>query len=345
MNLEKQLGQLFITGFRGPVLDSGSQLEKLIRNQEPGGVILFDRCLHTPKEGGNIRNPDQLAALTSSLQAVSRYPLFICIDQEGGAVQRLKTERGFTQTASAQEMGMKDSPGFTLAQSEYAATQLAALGINVNFAPVADLNLNPDNPVLGKLGRTFSDSPEKVTSHVQSWIKGHSSNGVLTCLKHFPGHGSSTADSHLGFVDISASWRTIELQPYRALIDNGYDGMIMTGHLFNRTLDPLFPATLSKKIIDGLLRDTMKFNGIVVTDDMQMKAITERYGFEECIQAAVTAGADMIVIGNNLEYNQDAVKNGVTALLNGLKKGSVSEERIAEALGRIKKVKQSLEES
>lgn len=345
MNLEKQLGQLFIIGFRGTELAPGSLLERLFEAHEPAGVILFDRCLHSPEEGGNISDPTQLAALIAALQALSRRRLFICIDQEGGSVQRLKAERGFAPTVSAQAMGQKDSPEFTLSQSEHTAAQLAALGINVNFAPVADLNSNPDNPVIGKIGRSFAAHPEKTILHLQNWIKGHGRKGVISCLKHFPGHGSSAADSHLGFVDISTSWQEIELEPYQTLIDDGYDEMIMTGHLFNRTLDPEYPATLSKRTIDGLLRKKLRFNGIVVSDDMQMNAITGRYGFDESIQTAIAAGVDMIVIGNNLKYHQCAVEDGVAAVLSGLRKGVISEERVAEALGRIQRTKQSLEDS
>ena len=262
--------------------------------------------------------------------------------RKGGKVQRLKSEQGFAQTVSAQEIGQRDSLEFTLSQSEQSAAQLAKLGINVNFAPVVDLAITPDNPIIGRIGRAFSKNHETVTVHAQKWIEGHLRHRVLCSLKHFPGHGSSASDSHLGFVDISKGWKQMELQPYRSLIAGGYTGMIMIGHLFNSILDPDFPATLSKKVIAGLLRNKLNFDGIVVTDDMQMKAITNHYGFEESIQCALAAGVDMIVVGNNLEYNENAVRDGVRAVLEGLATGKISEARVAEALARIERAKQLL---
>ena len=345
MDLEQQLGNLFILGFEGQELLPGSRIERDISENNLGGVILFERCLHTPDLPGNITSPQQLKQLTSELQECSPEKLLICVDQEGGLVQRLNSRNGFISTASAADMGnAADGTAFTYVQAEQTARMLAGAGININFAPVVDLNTNRDNPIIGRIGRSFSDDPETVITQASAWIEAHDKYGIVSCLKHFPGHGSSTSDSHLGFVDITASWQEAELRPYQELISRGAVDLVMAGHLFNHHIDPIFPATLSHATITGLLRQDLGFEGVVLTDDMQMKGITDRYNLPEALCRSFAAGIDMIIIGNNLACDPAVLENVSAAVGEGLRRGFVTEERLYSALDRVKKLKNLMQE-
>src|SRR5690606_10098573 len=167
------------------------------------------------------------------------------------------------------------------------AATLAEAGINLNLAPVVDVNVNPDNPVIGQLERSFSGDPDVVTEQAKAFIEAHHEHGVLCTLKHFPGHGSSEADSHLGFVDVTNLWSRQELEPFRNLIDAGLADAIMTAHIFNANWDSEHPATLSRAVITGILREELGYDGVVITDDMQMGAIRDFYGFEAAVVMSV----------------------------------------------------------
>jgi beta-N-acetylhexosaminidase len=212
-------------------------------------------------------------------------------------------------------------------------------GINFNLAPVVDLNVYNENPIIGKYGRSFSADPIIVTAHSSAWINEHRSQGVLTCLKHFPGHGSSRTDSHLGFVDITETWQEAELLPYQQLIVAGQADAIMLGHLFHKYFDEQYPATLSRSIIQKLVRQQLKYEGIVITDDMQMKAITAHYGLEEACCMALAAGADLLIIGNNLDYDPLILAKVVATILRGLDKGTITEKRLEKAWSRVQTFK------
>lgn len=341
MDLRRQIGSLFMVGFAGTTLSGDAPICRDIVQHGLGGVILFSRRLNSHSPEANISSPEQLQALTTALQQTAGSTLLIGIDQEGGAVQRLRQEHGFTQICSAREMGAAGADTEnTRTQARTNADMLARLGINLNFAPVVDVNVNPDNPVIGGLGRSFSDDPAIVSAHARVWIEEHNRCGVISCLKHFPGHGSSKKDSHLGFVDISTSWREHELGAYRQLIDDKLVDLVMSGHLFNQNLDPRFPATLSKKTIDGLLRGELGYHGAVISDDMQMRAITDHYDFTEAVCRALDSGVDIIVFGNNLDYDPDICSRGVQAVLDGLDRGEISEERLHSAFARVQRLKQ-----
>lgn len=338
-SLEQQLAQLLILGFRGSLPKETDPLLNHIGNDGLGGVILFDRHLATGSETNNIGRPDQLRQLTATLQnACPDNKLFIAIDQEGGMVSRLKKERGYQETPAARLLG-EEGMAATEKSSRVTASLLASLGINVNLAPVADLNQNPDNPIIAGYHRAFSADPKTVADHCRIWIKEHHNVGILSCLKHFPGHGSSFNDSHLGFVDISDSWQESELLPYKELVSDTRGLAIMTGHLFNRNLDPDNPATLSRQVIDILLRKELGYKGPVLSDDMQMKAITDRYGLEDACCRAIAAGIDLLVVGNNLEYEEDIFTRLINGLLRGLERGILTEERVAEAYNRVMQIK------
>lgn len=340
MDLSKQIGSLFIIGFPGPVLNQRLAIHRDIVEHQLGGVILFNRCLHDPSQPANISSPEQLHALCRSLQELGGGNLLIGVDQEGGKVSRLRPEAGFTEIRSARDLAESgESTEVTRTAAETTAAMLAEAGINCNFAPVLDLAVNPENPVITTLDRSFSASPEVVSRHARTWIEAHRRRGIVSCVKHFPGHGSSTADSHHGFVDISTSWQRTELEPYRQLLAHDLVEMVMTGHLFNRHLDPHYPATLSGPTIDGLLRNELGYDGVVVSDDLQMKAITDHYGFDEAVCRSLAAGVDMLVLGNNLDYDPDICPRAIQAIRNGIDRNIIGERRLQAALDRVRQLK------
>ena len=342
-SLEQMLAQMVMVGFRGTTLASAAPIVADISERGVGSVVLFtyDVALQSPTR--NVESPEQLAQLTADLQALTQdskssavhTPLLIAADQEGGMVARLNEKHGFPPTMSAQALGEHNDPAFTYAQAEAMAKTLAAAGINHNLAPVVDINSNPNNPVIGALGRSFSADPAVVIAQARAFIEAHHAHDVTTTLKHFPGHGSSQADSHLGLVDVSATWQRDELEPYRVLIGEGIVDTVMTAHVFNTQLDPTYPATLSHATITGILRDELGFDGVVITDDMNMQAITGEYGFEQAAVLAIQAGADLLAYGNNLVYDPDVAQRAIAALTAAVAKSELTEERIVESYRRI----------
>lgn len=337
-DLDVMIGQMLMAGFRGYTVDEDSPIIKDIKERHLGGVILFDYDVELGKPERNIKNPEQVRRLTRDLWAVADISLFIAVDQEGGQVQRLKHDAGFKETFSAQVLGrMEDDIVFQAAYDM--GKQLQELGFNLNFAPVADVNANPDSPAIGKLGRSFSRSAARVAECNRLFLEAMDLHHVWGCLKHFPGHGSAGTDSHLGVTDVSDTWGEDELQPYETLISMGRVEFVMTGHIFNAKLDPEYPATLSRKTITGLLRNKLGFSGVVITDDMNMKAITSHYGQEEAIRLAIEAGADILLFGNNLTYDPDVVKKAHSIIRKLVDSGIIPKERIYTSYSRIMRLK------
>ncbi|MCF8057622.1 MAG: hypothetical protein K9K37_13425 [Desulfocapsa sp.] len=342
-SLEKLIGQLFILGFKGESIDQHHPIAEDIRERNLGGVILFDRQLAEKRDQNNITSPSQVQALVSSLQDYSSStPLFVAIDQEGGMVRRLKAKTGFPETNSAGNLGTEDDATGTAIHAACTAKTLHKLGINLNLAPVVDLNTFPENPVIGKLQRSFSAAPDTVIRHAAIWIREHTKEKVFSCLKHFPGHGSSQSDSHLGFTDISNSWHTKELIPFKTLIQDKLAHCVMLGHLYHEELDPEYPTSLSPAVVNTLLRKQLDFQGLILTDDLQMKAITDQYGIEEAVCLALAAGVDMIIIGNNLEYVPDVLQRVIPAVLIAVKENRIPETRIHTAWQRVQTMKEQL---
>jgi beta-N-acetylhexosaminidase len=338
-SLSIKIGQMLMIGFRGMDAKEGASIEADIRQRRIGGVVLFDYDVQSATPVRNIDSPEQLRRLTAELQQRSSIPLFIAIDQEGGRVCRLKPVRGFPPTVSAARLGALDNADTTRQVAGSTAALLASLGINMNFAPDVDLNVNPANPVIGKLDRSFSANPEVVTRQARLFIDAFHRQGVIAVLKHFPGHGSSTTDTHKDFTDVTATWSKKELDPYRKLIRQGYDDPVMTAHVFNARLDSLYPATLSKTTVSGLLRNELGFRGVVVSDDMQMKAIADRYGLEEAIRLAIDAGVDMLLFGNNVSYDPAIAEHATGIIRHFVEKGVISAERIDASYRRIMALK------
>lgn len=340
--LQQKIAQMLMVGFRGLALDETNYIVRDIREHQIGGIILFDRDAKLGAYGRNITSPEQLRALTASLRSLSATPLFMAVDQEGGNVVRLKERYGFPPTVTAQHLGTLNNPAITRMYADSIASTLADNGLNMNFAPVVDLNINPASPAIGKLERSFSANPDIVTAHARLFVEAHDKNRVATCFKHFPGHGSAAADSHLGFVDVTDTWSTIELEPYRRLIAEGNARMVMTAHVFNRTIDPDLPATLSKAFITGILREQLGFSGVVVTDDLQMQGLTQFFDYKTIVQKSIQAGADIILVSNNLEYDPEITPKTIGYVTELVRSGQISEQRIDQSYRRIMALKAQL---
>lgn len=335
-SLDIKIGQMILIGFPGTTLDEAVLRE--IQEGKVGSIIIFEK---------NIPPQNSFAALKKIIwnyQKAAPIPLFVSIDQEGGKVNRLKDKYGFPRSITAEAMGKSNSLDSVRFYADATAATLKGLGINVNFAPVVDLAANPANPVIVKHGRAFSNNADSVSMLAKEYIIQHRRYGVLTSLKHFPGHGSSQADTHLGIADVTQTWTDRELQPYEKLIREGYADAVMTSHIVNRNLDKTgLPGTLSKEILDGILRQRLNFDGVVFSDDMQMHAITKHFGLEEAIRLAINAGVDIMTFSNNIAGSDQRTVDKVHQIIRAMvEKGEIKRARIDESFERIMKVKQQL---
>ncbi len=353
--LKQKIGQMLMLGFPGEELNANDPIVHDILAQRIGGVILFTQNQKQKKasQKGNVRSPAQLKELTAELQDYTRqaaknqgnqlYPLLIGIDYEGGKVNRLKPEMGFPQTVTAVQIA-SGSDAQAAARAQQMAKTLKAAGVNLDFAPVVDVNVNPRNPIIAKYDRSYSADPQRVAKYAGIFSQAMAAQGILCSYKHFPGHGSSTTDSHKGFVDITKTWKQYELTPYQKLLNtpNGCE-LVMVGHLINRQLDSAdYPATLSKMIITGLLRNQLHFSGVVITDDLQMAAISQHYDVPTTVRLAINAGADILMFGNQLTKPQDA-QALVDMIYNEVQKGNISQQRIDEAYQHVMQLKLRLQ--
>jgi beta-N-acetylhexosaminidase len=332
--LSAKIGQMIMVGFGGRYVDENSGVVQQIAEGRVGSVVLFGR---------NVESPDQLQALTTTLRGYSPIPLLVSMDQEGGWVARLQRGFGISSNYSAQYLGAQSGLDLTRAQADSTGQRLAELGINLNLAPVVDLNTNPSNPIIGRYERSYSADPTVVADHARTVIEAHRAHNVFCTLKHFPGHGSSQGDTHYGFVDVTDSWQITELAPYAALIGSQTCDVIMTAHIFNSTLDPDYPATLSANIITGILRQKLGFDGVVISDDMQMGAISKQYNLETAVRLAIIAGVDIIAFSNNITLNRGASAQRLHDIILGLvDAGTITPQRIDESYQRIMRLKRRL---
>ncbi|MEU1801285.1 glycoside hydrolase family 3 protein [Streptomyces sp. NPDC019937] len=288
--------------------------------------------------GRNIASPEQLAALTARLRA-ERDDVLVAIDEEGGDVTRLEV-RGGSSFPGNLALGAVDDTGLTHAVARELGRRLAACGVNLNWAPSADVNSNPDNPVIGV--RSFGASPRLVARHAAAWIEGLQGAGVAACAKHFPGHGDTAVDSHHALPRIDADPDTLaarELVPFRAAVAAGTKA-VMSAHILLPALDPARPATLSRAALHGLLRAPaaeggLGFDGLIVTDGIEMRAVADAYGIERGSVLAIAAGADAICVGGGLA-DEGTVLRLRDALVAAVTDGRLPEERLAEAAARVR---------
>ncbi|MFY1687822.1 glycoside hydrolase family 3 N-terminal domain-containing protein [Plantactinospora sp. WMMB782] len=331
--LRRKIASLLVVGFRGQRASEADWVVKAIR-EGLGGVILFDRDLRTDTVR-NISSPGQVTALVKALKQASPGRLLVTIDQEGGRVARLNPGNGFPASRSQAEIGRADSIPTTRAWAEGLTRSLSSIGANFNYAPVVDLNLRPDGPAVGALDRSFSANPDVVVRNATEEVRVHRAAGIRTSLKHFPGLGSASGNTDFTAVDVTDSWRETELEPFRKMIANGATDSILVGHVINRKLDPDRPASLSRAVVTDLLRDRLGWRGPVVSDDIQAVAVTSRFGRDEAVALALTAGVDLLVFGNQQEYDPNVVGQTLDNVVGLVRSGRLTEQRIDQAVARV----------
>lgn len=342
LNLEKKIGQMLMLGFHGTSADSKSQICKDIKKYHLGAVILFDYNPVNKNKAKNISSKAQLKKLTQDLQScASDGKLLIAVDQEGGKVQRLKRKYGFYGQFPKASVVIKMDKNQIKTTYIRMAKELKSVGINYNLAPVVDLDINAQNHVIHGLGRSFGKNPKMVAAYASTFIEAMHTQNVLTSIKHFPGHGSSVGDTHKGFVDVTNLWKKAELEPYRLLKDKA--DTVMVAHVFNKKLDAKYPASLSYKTITKMLRWKLDYHGVVITDDLQMGAISKKYGLRNTLKLAINAGDDILLIGNQLDPSKvKSTKNLVEMIVSLVKEGEVKIQSIEKAYARIQQLKKKL---
>ena len=335
MTIEEKIGQMFIANIE--LLDPASpesydyqkitkKMKDTLKNYPVGGVIFFSRNIQTPK---------QTKTFIRRLQKVSKYPLFVSVDEEGGEIARIANNPKMktTKFPPMAEIGATGDEEKAFEVGDTIGREIHALGFNLDFAPVADLETNPDSPEIGN--RAFSDDPEVAGKMVAQVVKGLQGQNVSATLKHFPGHGSASADTHKGYANITQSikqLREVEFVPFQAGIEAGAD-LIMVSHLaITSVTDNKTPASMSSLIITEILRNELGYQNLVITDALNMKAITKFYTPGEACVTAINAGADLLLMPENLEEAFDAVYQAVL-------EGKLDEKRIDESVTRILKIK------
>jgi beta-N-acetylhexosaminidase len=332
--LRRKIASLLIVGFRGTSVTSSDWIVRAIADQGLGVVILFNVDQQT-KGRRNITSPAQVTSLIRTLRNAAPGPLIVSIDQEGGQVSRLNPSDGFPATRSEADIGAAHSMTATRTWATGIANTLRSVGVNLNFAPVVDLNVNPRNPAIGALGRSFSASPDVVVANATVEIAAHKAAGVRTVLKHFPGFGSATGNTDFGVVDVSKTWKPIELQPFQKLIAAGTAQCILLAHLLNTQLDPKLPASLSHTVVTGLLRGQLGWKGPIVSDDMQAVAITSKFGRAEATTLALEAGLDLLVFANQETYNTKIVDQTIDTVVGLVHAGHLTEADIDAKVARV----------
>lgn len=326
MTIEEKIGQMVIVGLESYILDDNTRM--MIDKYHVGGFILFGR---------NVENPDQLLTLLNSLKNANlknQIPLFLSVDEEGGRVSRMPDK--INKLPSNETIGKMDDPDLSYKIGGILAEELRAFGLNMDFAPVLDINSNPDNPVIGD--RSFGSDENIVSKLGIETMKGIQAGGIIPVVKHFPGHGDTSVDSHIGLPSVKHDMdrlKSFELVPFQKAIEREADA-VMIAHILLNKIDPQNPASLSKTIITDLLREQMKFNGVVITDDMTMGAIVENYTISNAVVQAIQAGSDIVLVCHEQENEVEAIES----IKKAVEDESIPEERIDESVYRILKLKQ-----
>jgi beta-N-acetylhexosaminidase len=319
------VGQLALAGFAGYTVPS--ELRSLAREFDLGGVVFFKR---------NVENPEQVAELSYEAQLLAQeLPLWVSVDQEGGRVARLK--RPFTEWPPMITLGRSGNEDLTRRFAEALAGELEAVGISLDFAPVLDIHTNPKNPVIGD--RALAERAEDVARLGRVIIQTLQDKGIAACGKHFPGHGDTSTDPHHEGALIEHPpdrLNAVEFVPFRAAIDAGV-ASIMTAHILIPALDEERPATLSPQIVDGLLKQQLGYRGLVFSDDLGMRAISDRYDLPEATVAAIAAGCDAVLMCGDDQEPQAAA---CEAVIRAVEDGTLSVTRVEDALDRHRRVKE-----
>jgi beta-N-acetylhexosaminidase len=335
-DLDKKIGQMILMGF--PAREVDQTLLKEIENGRVGSIIYFEKNLPLTNTFQAVKK------MNDTYQKAAKIPLLVSIDQEGGRVNRMKTKYGFPKSVTARYLGKTKSLDSARYYAQTTSATLAGTGFNINFAPCVDLAVNPENTVIVKVERAYSSDPDSVISFATEVVREHRKNHVFTALKHFPGHGSSLADTHYDVADVTKTWSDNEIKPYKVMLAGGNVDAVMSSHIVNKKLDPKgLPGTLSKRIIDSLLRKTIGFNGVVFSDDMQMNAIAKNFSREETIKLAINAGVDIMCFSNNVKPEEQVTVEELHTIIKKLiKTGEVKRERIEESYKRVMEMKKKL---
>jgi beta-N-acetylhexosaminidase len=340
-SLTEKIGQMLVVGFRGASANEEwpQELAAQIRDGWVGGVLFLG---HNVKSAGGVKG-----LLRSFKAAGGRLPPLLMVDQEGGLVQRLGPEVGWKKLQAAESVARTRTPEEAYALYRRTARVLWQWGFNTNLAPVVDVNVYKRNPIIGRLGRAYSDRPSEVVQYAQAFIQAHRDENVLTSIKHFPGHGSSRQDSHEGFTDISRTWEpSVEIAPFHDLIRRSCVDMIMSGHLFLDRYQVAqagnLPATLSARVLESLLRDEIGYDGVIVTDDMEMGAIRKHFGQREAVLKAIKAGNDLIMVSNTARPDPQLPRVLVRFIATEAQKDPNLMERINKSFQRIMRLKSRL---
>lgn len=325
--LAERVGDMLLMGFIGS-------------HSETEGAGIIDAHLAARRIGGvlflrhNVRSREGAEGSAARFRATNP-SAWMAIDQEGGLVQRLSRDLGFTHLPRAMQVAEARSPEAAAELYQLGATEFRAAGFNMNLAPVADLH-DPDNAVIGRHGRAYGTDGDTIAAYAGAFIDAFEASGIACAIKHFPGHGRSRGDSHDGFVDISDSWSEAELAPFRQLIDQGHAHVMMGGHLTNRQLDPTgAPVTFSAPVLEGLLREQLGFTGVMMTDDLDMGAIRNNYSQHEAVISAIEAGNDMIMLSNSAAPDAELPQRIVGWVEAAIRDGRLTEHRINQSVARL----------
>ncbi len=314
LSLDQKLGQMVISEFYGSTLNG--DLSQMIKNSQIGGVLIENK-------NGNAKTRNQLIALDKAIQSQAGIPLFISTDFEGGLVNELRLITG--ERASEAAIGATGSTQVAYNAGRNAASDLTALGLNVNFMPIVDILTNPNNP--GLVGRTFGKSPTLVTNMGRAYLQGLTAGGVVGCLKHFPGLGSASVDPHKSLPYMNRSLATlnaVDLVPYRTLINEGLVPMVMVTHILNPQLDPKLPTSLSPNVVTKLLRNQLHFKGVIISDTLWMGGISNTYSLSQAAVLAINAGTNLILGPRGLQETQTML----TGLKQAVGNGTISQDKI-----------------
>ncbi len=326
--LADAVATMLLIGFYGATTRSPSArlLARQVRRGEVGGVFFVHQ---------NIGTRDQAAALVESFRAA---PL-LAIDHEGGIVQRLTGTHGFTWLPAARDVAATMTPEAARTLYARAGRELAEFGFTVNLGPVVDFD-HPDNRAIGIFGRAYGIDPAQITAYGAAFVDGFAAENVVCVLKHFPGHGCSVGDSHDGIADISGSWTPSELEPFARLIAAGRAPIVMGGHVRLDTIEPEgLPATISPAIITGLLRRQLGYKGVVMTDDLDMDAVSHVFGRRQAFIHAIRAGNDLLMIKNLFRYDPLLPQRAVGWVRAAIRAGILREAQIIDAAERVRKLR------
>lgn len=330
LSLEEKISQMFIMGFHGTALNEQNKCIQSAIQSGLGGIILFSE---------NIESYGQIACLTSKLQSTARIPLFMSIDQEGGRVERTINVKDKVNYLSPKELADTGNPDSTHKQAETMAKELINMGINMNYAPVLDVNTNPNNPIIGV--RSFGDNPATVTEYASQVYNTFLNNNIIPVVKHFPGHGDTGEDSHLTMPQVNLDIDELENTHIKPFIDAFNAGVqaVMVSHVHYTAFDEeILPASLSSNVIKHHLRERMGFNGVVISDDMVMGGIKNYYNTLESCLKGIEAGIDLFIFRNCDAGMLNLIHKLVACVENGL----LSKERVEESVWRILNCKSSL---